>query len=404
MRRQSIAALIGFALLVWPFSGDAQKPKDEPPRPRLAVGADTNSARVYYDYGLTKIEREPDKAADAFYWAMRINPGFAEAYYARRCAMLLRDKTRLQRYIENDRHTLRSDEIERIDSLYYYALTISPFMYPGLDALLFRGYFDAVTDDYVRRTNASPSEVQFELNRRLLSAPASFKAWRAYSEGRFPDAVTFYATAIKDAKFTSDLRADRGRVFFQLGQADSALAELTRSLDELRKADKEDIVFVYESKALLEHSIGLVQQRLGNEVAAKEAFAHALEEDLSYFPAHLQLAYTALAQNDTATALSEMDLAVQIRGDDPVLRYIYGYALGTSGKFGDAEVQLRKAIAVDPVFATPYHILGQVLESEGKWSDAAAQYESFLMKASQADPRRKEAADRLRDLAVKDDR
>ena len=63
---------------------------------------------------------------------------------------------------------------------------------------------------------------------------------------------------------------------------------------------------MYESKALLEHSIGLVQQRLGNKSAAKEAFGRALQEDLSYFPAHVQLAYLALDGKDTTTLESQL--------------------------------------------------------------------------------------------------
>ena len=401
MRRLSLASAFALALLVSAHGAFAQKTKDEPKRPRLPAGVDTNNARSYYDYGLTKVERDPEEAAAAFYWATRINPTFAEAFYARRCALLLSDKGRYQKYVEDDRRTIRSPEVQRIDSLYYYSLTINPFMYRGLDALMFRGYIGSLTDDFLRRTNSSPTELQFEIDRWLLGAPPSFKAWRAYSEGRFPDALRLYAEAIKNAKFPSELRADRGRIFFQVGMADSALAELTQALAELRRADKKDLVFVYESKALLEHSIGLVQQRLGDKAAAKDAFGRALQEDLSYFPAHVQLAYLALDGRDTTTALSEMDLAVQIRADDPVLHYIYGYALATSGRYEDAEKELRKSIQVDPVFATPYHVLGQILEALGKESDALAQYQSFLARASQSDVRRKEASDLVRDLAAK---
>lgn len=401
MRRISLASTLAIALLT-AHAAFAQT-RNEPKRPRLPLGVDTNNARSYYDYGLTKVERDPEEAAAAFYWAMRISPTFAEAYYARRCALLLSDKGRYRKYVEDDRGTIRSQEIQRIDSLYYYSLTINPFMYRGLDALMFRGYVSSLTDDYLRRTNSSPTELQFEIDRWLLRAPPSFKAWRAYSEGRFPDALRLYADAIRDTKFPAELRADRGRVFFQLGQADSALAELTLAIAELRKADKKELVFVYESKALLEHSIGLVQQRLGDKTAAKEAFARALQEDLSYFPAHVQLAYLALDGKDTTTALSEMDLAVQIRSDDPVLHYIYGYALATIGRYEESEKELRRAIDVDPAFATPYHVLAQVLEALGKESDALTQYQNFVARASQSDVRRKEVLERLRELTVKND-
>jgi thioredoxin-like negative regulator of GroEL len=373
--------------------------KNEPKRPRLAAGADTNDARAYYDHGLAKIERDPAEAADAFYWATRINPGVADAYYARRSALLLTDRIRFERYMDDDRRTLQSDEIKRIDSLYYYALRINPFMYRGLDALLFRSYLNAIADEYQRRNNVN---IQYEINVWLTKLPPSFKAWRAYGEGNFNDALRYYADAIKDAQFKAELRAQRGRVFLQVAQPESALAELTQSVEELRKSEQKDLVYVYESKALLEHSIGLVQQRLGNAAGAKAAFARALEEDLSYFPAHVQLANLAMAANDTATAQSEMELAVQIKPDDPSLHFAYGYMLITSAKFEEAEAQFRKAIEVDPAYASPYFMLALVLDSQGKAPEALATYRAFLERASQMDPRRKEAEAHIRELAIKD--
>jgi hypothetical protein len=90
----------------------------------------------------------------------------------------------------------------------------------------------------------------------------------------------------------------------------------------MRKTDKKDLVFVYSSK---------------------EPFGRALQEDLSYFPAQVQLGYPALESKDTTRALSEMDLAVQIRGDDPMLRFVYGYSLAVSGKSRDSDLR-RKAV------------------------------------------------------------
>jgi tetratricopeptide (TPR) repeat protein len=397
-RTARISALVLAVLAVGQFAF-AQKPKKEPRRPKLPAGVDTNNARAYYDYGLAQLELDPEDAANAFYWSIRLNPTQPEAYYARRCALLLTDKIRFQQYMDDDRRTLQSDEIKRIDSLYFYSLTINPFLYRGLDARLFRSYLNSVADEYLRRNNVS---IQYDINRWLMQLPPSFKAWRAYGEGNFPDALQFYADAIKAARFKAALRAERGRLFFQLGQPDSALSELTQALDELRKADKNRLIYVYESKALLEHSIALVYQRLGNAAAAKEAFAGALEEDLSYFPAHVQLANLAMGAKDTTAALSEMELAVQIRPDDPALRYGYGYILTTSGRFEDAEVQLGKAIEADPDYASPYFMLGLVLDSEGKGTEALTRYQAFLAHASLADPRRKEAEEHIRELAIKE--
>jgi tetratricopeptide (TPR) repeat protein len=404
MRCSPLIFVLGLAAVSVNGVVQAQNSKDEPRRPRLATEADTNDARSYYDFGLEKLERDPERAADAFYWAARIDPTSADAYYARRCALLISDKYRFQKYIEDDRRTLQSSDIKRIDSLYLHSLTLNPFLYRKLDVRLYHRYIDNWAEDYARRNNASAGEVRYYIERQLAEdASVSMRAWQAYGDARFRDALGLYADAIKHARYKAKLREDRGRLFFQLGEADSALAELTLALEELRKADKKDLVYIYESKALLEHSIGLVQQRLGNVAAAKEAFGRALEEDLSYFPAHVQLAYIGMNANDASTALSELDLAVQIRPEDPLLHYTYGYALATSGQFDDAQVQLRKAIEVDPNFAAPYYVLGQVLDALGKTAEGTAQYQTFLARASKQDLRRKDAEERLQ-VAVKGDR
>jgi tetratricopeptide (TPR) repeat protein len=396
MRCSPLILVLGLAALGASDVAQAQKGKDEPKRPHLSADADTNNSRSYYDLGLEKLDRDPELAADAFYWAARLDPTSADAFYGRRCALLLADKWRFQKYIEEDRRTLRSSEVKRIDSLYLYSLTINPFLYRKLDVHLFGDYIQNWSEEYARRNNVSASEVRFAVEREIQQdASVSMRAWRAYGDGRFPEALRLYAEAIKHARYKAGLRADRGRLFFQLGQADSALAELTLALDEMRKTDKKDLVYVYESKALLEHSIGLIHQRLGTDAAAKEAFGRALQEDLSYFPAHVQLAYIGINARDTSMALSEMDLAVQIRPDDAMLRYTYGYALGTSGRYADAEVQLRKAIEADPYYAASYFVLGQVLDALGKLDDASAQYKTFLARASLQDLRRKEAEERV---------
>jgi tetratricopeptide (TPR) repeat protein len=396
MRCSPLILVLGLAALGASDVAQAQKGKDEPKRPHLSADADSNNSRSYYDLGMEQLDRDPEVAAAAFYWAARLDPTSADAYYGRRCALLLADKWRFQKYIEEDRRTLQSSEVKRIDSLYLYSLTINPFLYRKLDVRLFNDYIQNWAEDYARKNNLSAGEVRFAVEREIRQdASISMRAWQAYGDGRFPEALRLYADAINRARYKAGLRADRGRLFFQLGQADSALSELTLALEEMRKTDKKDLVYVYESKALLEHSIGLIQQRLGNDAAAKESFGRALQEDLSYFPAHVQLAYLGINAKDTSMALSEMDLAVQIRPDDPMLRYTYGYALGTSGRYEDAQVQLRKAIEADPYFAAPYYVLGQVLDALGKLDEASAQYKTFLARSSLQDLRRKEAEERV---------
>lgn len=396
--RHLLAAATIAALVVLPAAGHAQK---EPKRPRLEAGADTNDAKAYFDFAVSKLDRDADEAADAFYWAARINPLYADAFYGRRVALLMTDKRRLARYMNDDKRTLQSDDVRRIDSLYLHALTLNPFLYQRLDKYMFDQMIRDWSEEYARNNDVNASEVQFYIEREIQSdASVAFRAWRAYSDGEFDQALSLYAKAIDKAKYKAGLRTDRGRLFFQLDHGDSALAELTAAVDEMRKADKKDLVYVYQSKALLEQSIGMIQYRMGNVAAAKESFGRALEEDLSYAPAHVQLAFIALEAKDTTTALNEMELAVQLRGDDPGMRYIYGFTLASVQKFKEAEEQLVKARDLDPVFALPYHTLGEVYEATNRPAEALAAYNGYVARAGANDAQRNDTVDRVKTLGA----
>ena len=383
MRRALSVAVCCLSLAV-PATAQLKAPTK---RPKLAVDADTNDARQYYNYGLQQLERDPQAAADAFYWAARINPGWADALYARRVALLLRQPSILQRYWFGDSRTLRSKEVRQIDSLWYQALTQNPFLYEKLDRAIYDGWVKKWSEDYVGPGGSGANEVQYHLDNYLRQLDPELRAYLAYYDGRFDDALKLWADATKRAKYKASYRVLRGKLFYQTGNVDSAYAEFTQALDEMRKRDKKDMVYIYESKALVEQAIGMIHERHDSLTLAREAYGRALQEDLSYYPAHVHLGYVALSLKDTATALSEMDLAVQIRADDPLLHYVYGYTLGTAHKYAECETQLKKAAELEPLFALPHAVLGEIYEQQNKPQDALKEYKEYLTRAARTDTR-----------------
>ncbi|HEY1307516.1 MAG TPA: hypothetical protein VGF24_28380 [Vicinamibacterales bacterium] len=392
LRSAAAAALLSLCVAVASSAGAQQK---EPKRPKLDAQADTNDAAAYYYFGTAHLRNEPQKAADALYWATRLDPAWADAFYARRIALLLSDLPRLQRYWSGDRRTIESKEIKQIDSLYLHALTINPFVSQTLDRELFEAIADDFSRRYAERTGATASEVRYALDTEMKDWGSGFRAYMAYGEGRYDDALRFYAQAIKEDKRNGPLHTERGRIFFNRLQLDSALAELTAAIEDMRKRDKKDLVYVYQSKALIEQSIAVVHQRLGHAAEAKEAFGRALQEDLSYSPAHLQLAFMALDAKDTATALTELDLVTQLRPDDASAQFFHGYILANTGNALVAEPHIKKAIQLNPFYAAPKFVYAFLLESAGFTEEAIATYKAFLAAASRTDPRRQSAEARL---------
>ena len=112
MRRIISPAIVVFALLAGFSTIDAQE--NNPKRPELPAPADTNNWQVYYDQGTRWLATDPEKAADAFQWAIKLDPTRPEPYFGRRIALLTQNPRRLLRYWRADKNTVRSKEIQQI--------------------------------------------------------------------------------------------------------------------------------------------------------------------------------------------------------------------------------------------------------------------------------------------------
>jgi tetratricopeptide (TPR) repeat protein len=365
-----------------------------PKRPKLAASADTNDARAYMDYGFKTFDDDPEAAASAFYWAARIDPDNAEAYYARRAALVVDDTRLLATYVDGSTHekeTLKS--YRALDSLQLRATLLNPFLYRRLEARIFKEYIRGINN-----MSAADAQLNYAINTYLQKSDASTRAWVAYSDGNFDDALQQYATAMKGDKAPAATHLERARIFGMRAQTDSAIAEFKSALDELRKKDAKSLVFVYNSKASIEHSIGMLLESHDRPAEAREAYGRALQEDVAFYPAHLRLGMLALGAKDTTTAVSELDLAVQIAGDEPYVRYVAGYTLAALGHRPEALAQINKAIEIDPFYALPYITAADLLEKNGEHAAAKATYQVYLKRAAKADPQRADVEAKLQSM------
>lgn len=370
---------------------EAQPAKQEkvPARPRFTVPRDSNSAAAYYYHGMQALAKRPAEAADAFYWASRLEPEWADPIYARRVALLMRDETALVDYVMTGR---RNDEQRRADSLQHRALLLDPFLYRKLDGEM----LDGAINSYLRqrdreRGGTGTMPVYLRASDFALDHPR-VAGWIAYSDGKFADALRYFDTALKRSPKSYDIHSDRADVLFLVAQYDSTLRALDAMLGEMRKVEQKKLLAFYDSKAFVEYQAGKVHVARGDLAQAREAFGRALTEDLSFYMAHAALSGVALAQNDTATAIQEYDLAVQLAGDDPGLRYEYGAILFVSAKYDAAAEQFRKAIELDPDYAKPYFPLAYINDGMGKDAEALQYYDGYVRRAPQSDGARLEQA------------
>jgi tetratricopeptide (TPR) repeat protein len=409
MRSARVRAWLMLAALAIAPGVRAQVGAAVPARPALDNGADTNSAQNYFNLGMKRVYEKPEEASRAFYWASRIDPSSGDAIYAYRVATLLAmPRDTLLAYLESGRAHKKPKKDESLperradflalDSLEYRAYSIDPFVYANLDPRLM---YEAVQAEVLSHNrHMTPAQVDFGIMRVMQLR--SNRAWLDYAQGRFPQALALYDSVLADssphvkkrdstavARFrdfvASEVHAQRAQIYYLLDRPDSALIEMTTALRGMREHDSTDVVILYRSKAMYQQALGLIYEKLHKPDLARDAYAQALQEDLSYFAAHTRLAEIALTRSDTATALSEMDLAVQIQPNDPVLRYRYADALVHARRDGDAVVQLRKAIVLDPYYGAPYLLFARIADAEQYTDDAVAEYRNYLAVAARTD-------------------
>jgi Tfp pilus assembly protein PilF len=368
----------------------AQRPAKPIPRPKLRDVTDTNDAQAYFDAGLALFRDDPGGAANAFYWATRLNPGWADPLYARRAALLAQKRTLLEAMMTG-RDRNRKPELRVLDSMQAHALMLNPFLYRRLDRQLFITWITG-GDRQVQ------ADYAYEINVALATAPADVQGWYAYSTGNFERALQKYGDAIGHAKETSGLHFERARIFGMRNEVEPAVEEFQLALGELRRKDEKSLVILYDSKAMAEYSIATLLEGANQPQKARDAYGRALQEDLSYYPAHMRLGLLAISQGDTATGLSELALAAEIAADDPYVRYIDGWVLAKAHRPAEAIVELKKATELEPYYALPNLVLGAQYEAMEKAPEAIAAYTRFVETSSSKDPQRAFAMGRIEDL------
>jgi hypothetical protein len=399
----TLATAVALALLM-PGTAPAQRAGDVPARPDLSAAADTNDARAYYELGVQNINaRNPREAADAFYWAMQIDPAWSAPLYGRYAALLMSNPRRLVDYWEGNRRVVRTAEVMAIDSLYFRALTIDPFLYRRFEKDLLRLYLNTVVVERSRnRAAIDRAELDFLVNRYLRQEAGPYtRGVMAYGEGRFVETLRLWDQSLRRSTRKAFIRTERGRLFAHVGNDAAALEEFGHALEEMRGREERNLVHLYESKALLEHARAVLHERMGNLPAAHEAFGRALQEDLSFSPAHAHLAVLSLEAGDTTAALGLFALAVETKGASAHTRALYATVLLATGDDRTALEQAEAAIGDSPYYAAPYLLRADVYERRGDAGATRASLAEYLARAPRGDPRRPAAQRRYDDLAAR---
>ena len=360
----------------------AQEPEERPELPR---GADPASAQAYYDEGVTVLRRDPRRAEVLFRWASRLDPEWAEPYEGRRAALMIAQQRNLPEYFRVSR---RVSAFRLADSLRAQASMRNPLQLRPFEGEVVQAAVRATARALDPTETLDPTELEFMIE-QSYRGNLEMRAMLAYSNNELPYALELYGEAVErgDSISRGFLLSDRAHVLAAAGRYEEARAEYDSALAALRKLD-EEIIYVYLSKALQLYSMGLMAELLENPKQARDDYNRALEEDLSFHPAHVALARLSLAEGDTTSALFSYRMAADLAPDDPTIRMKVAGLLVATGDPAGAQGEVEAAIAANPYYAPPRLVLGALAERGGRTADAIAEYERYLELAPRSERNR----------------
>lgn len=373
------STLVGLTLFFLPTPASAQKPLADVAtfrRPTLAADADTNSWQAYYDYGVSRLRKSPDDAEAAFVWATRIDPTRAEPLFGRWVTYWRRNKGLFKQYLKETPSVMTSPQIMQVESLHVRALQRNPFAPPVLAIVLYERLGDWAWS-YDEMSNGL----------------------RAYSAGNYGIAADHFRNYVAERDENYWARYYLALTFVATRDYDRAADQISALLATQGRRMSSRVSNIYESQEMLQYGLGLLHLAVGDTATARANFGQALTENLAFYPAHAVLGDLAFAGHDSAQTMAEYELALELRPDDGVLRYRYARLLAEVGRVPDAEIELRRAIALEPFFAPPYLGLALVLDNRGNRVEALEQYRRYVDRTFRADPRIEAARQRITALS-----
>ncbi len=214
-------------------------------------------------------------------------------------------------------------------------------------------------------------EVAAEL---LTLQPKSTDAWvlkgnLEYLMARDSDAETSFRRAIELDPKAEAPRYSLGRLLYQAGRRDDALAQF------------ESVVGDHPASFRAWDNIGLCREALGQKDAAIQAYLKAISLVSQDHPAmewpYVNLANLLLNEGEARRAF---DLAVTAAERNPNSAQAYflgGKALVKLDQPEKSLRWLRQAAQLDPNYSQPHYLLGQVLRKLGRIEESNQEYELF---------------------------
>lgn len=122
--------------------------------------------------------------------------------------------------------------------------------------------------------------------------------------------------------------------------------------------------------AIANNDLGWAYRQNGNLAEAEKYLRAALKLDATIAAAHSNLSVVLLDKNAVPEAKAEAQAAVQLDGNNPIYRVVYGNALAKLDDRKGAIEQYRQAVKLKPDYENALYNLGRTLAQDGQVHEA----------------------------------
>lgn len=322
---------------------------------------DSNDAAAHYNVAMGYMSKKRwADAEQALHTALAIEPRFAEAQLALYVAHVRNDEFwKGVRRQKGD--SAKEAAIEAANRMFTRAFLIDPFLDVRIMASLWR----------------------------VWGTSRFAKGFDAFLEGRYEKSAEEFDVYIAD--ITRDeprdsvdtgvlwmhaLATARLQRYPQAEEDVRALLRVTTSA--LSKDSLEDIPLRANE---YRYMLAALKDRAGQPAEAVKLYQEVLENDVSNYMAHVQLARIHEARRDWPRAIEERRRAVETNPDDASLLTDLGVALGKSGKYKEATEALQQAETQNPRDVRPSFWRGIALMQLGEHAEAKTALRRFVATA-----------------------
>lgn len=355
-----IAATLLLAGLSVPTVAAAQKVevKERLEDLQLVARRDSNDAAAQYNVAMGYMSKKRwAEAEQSLRHALTIEPRFAEAHLALYVAHLQNeDYWKGVRRQKGD--SAMEAAIEQANRMFTRAVLIDPFLDVRIMATLWR----------------------------VWGTSRWAKGFDAFLEGRYEKAAEEFDIYIADVTRDEPRDSVDTGVLWMHALATARLqryALAQEDVEALLRVTSVEVSSDSISDVPLKHNeyrymLAAIKDRAGQPDQAIALYQEVLENDVSNYMAHVQLARIHEARRDWPRAIAERRRAVETNPDDASLLTELGVTLGKSGNFTEAAEVLQQAESQNPRDVRPLFWRGLALVQLGQQGEAKSAFQRFV--------------------------